>query len=371
MIFSNMSILLRYTFFVCLFMMCSACMEKRDSLKISPIKVEERIVNNKNTTKINGLSFVASRDSLKQENIEPLLTINANYVGIMPFGFIKSLDHPEVIYNQERQWFGETKIGAKQYVSLLHKNNLKVMMKPQIWVWRGEFTGLIKMASEADWLKLENSYRDFILDYAEVAEKEGIQIFCIGTELGKFIEYRSEYWRKLISEIRTVYKGKLTYAANWDEYKRVPFWDLLDYIGVDAYFPASEGKTPTVKEVELGWERWKTELKIFSERENKKILFTEYGYRSVDFAGKEPWKSETEMNSVNLEAQTNLLEGLYQSIWEEDWFAGGFLWKWFIAHEKVGGIENSQFSPQNKPAQMVVKNYYSKDKELYNCGVSM
>lgn len=355
-----MSILLRYTVFVCLYVLCSACVQKGDSSKVSSLQGEEKTVSSRYNPKINGVSFVASRDSLQRENIEALLDIEANYAAIMPFGFIKSLNHPEVIYNQEKQWFGETKIGAQQYVNLLHKNNLKVMMKPQIWVWRGEFTGLLKMASEADWLQLESSYRNFILDYAKLAEKEGIEIFCIGTELEKFIEHRPKYWRELISEVRIVYKGKLTYAANWDEYKRVPFWDMLDFIGIDAYFPISESKTPTLEESINAWGPWKTELEAFSNEANKKILFAEYGYRSVDFAGKEPWKSDRDMNSVNLEAQTNLLEGLYQSVWEEEWFAGGFLWKWFIAHEKMGGLEDSQFTPQNKPAELIVKKQYSR-----------
>ena len=60
-----------------------------------------------------------------------------------------------------------------------------------------------------------------------MAEEEKVDIFCIGTELEKFIEHRPAYWRELIAEVRKVYKGKLTYAANWDEYKRVPFWDAL------------------------------------------------------------------------------------------------------------------------------------------------
>lgn len=233
------------------------------------------------------------------------------------------------------------------------------MMKPQIWVWQGEFTGNIQMNSEEAWLELENSYRDFILDYAKMAEKQKIEIFCIGTELEKFIEHRPQYWRELIVEVQNVYSGKLTYAANWDEYKRVPFWDALDYIGVDAYFPVAESLTPSIDETKLGFEKWRSELKSFSEKENKKILFTEYGYRSVDYSGKEPWKSDRSMNSVNLQAQTNLLEGMYQSIWSEEWFAGGFLWKWFIAHDKVGGENDSQFTPQNKAAEAVVKKYYS------------
>ncbi|SRX74408.1 glycoside hydrolase family 113 [Aequorivita antarctica] len=346
--------MLLYRFVVCffLFFFITACAQKKDASKAKVMK-EEKVL------KINGVSLVASGDTLLQQNVMPLKEIGANYATIMPFGFIKSLDHPEIIYNQQRQWFGETTVGVRQYVELLHKNEINIMMKPQIWVWNGEFTGLVEMASEAEWLQLEDSYRNFILDFAKVAEEEKVEIFCIGTELEKFIEHRPEYWRTLIAEVRNVYKGKLTYAANWDEYKRIPFWDALDFIGVDAYFPVSESQTPTIDEVKTGWERWKVELKSVSEKENKKILFAEYGYRSVDFSGKEPWKSDRSMNSVNLEAQSNSLEGLYKALWQEDWFAGGFLWKWFIEHKSVGGLENNQFTPQNKPAQKVVTAFYS------------
>lgn len=346
----------RLPFLICILTLTilTSCAQKKDPSKKATLKEEK-------TSKIHGVSFVASPDSVSQENIAPLLTINSNYAAIMPFGFIKNLEHPELIYNSERQWFGESVEGAAQYVKSLHKNNIKVMMKPQIWVWRGEFTGVIQMKSEEAWLELENSYKNFIVDYARLAEKEHIEIFCVGTELEKFIEHRPDYWRELISEVRKVYSGKLTYAANWDEYKGVPFWEALDYIGVDAYFPISENKTPSLEETKVGWQHWKTQLKSFSELKNKKILFTEYGYRSVDFSGKEPWKSDREMNSVNLEAQTNLLEGLYQNIWKEDWFAGGFLWKWFIAHEKIGGQKDNRFTPQNKPAEAIVEKYYSKD----------
>lgn len=341
--------------FIILSAFLMSCAQKKEASK-------KKQTIEKNNVKINGVSFVASRDSLLQINIEALKNVHANYAAIMPFGFIKSLDHPEVVYNQDWHWFGETKTGVTQYVNLLHKSDIKVMLKPQIWVSQGEYTGVLKMNSEADWAQLEDSYKDFILGFAKLAEKDGIEIFCIGTELELFIEHRPEYWRKLISEIRSVYKGKLTYAANWDEYKRVPFWDLLDFIGIDAYFPISEQKTPTLEEAKAGWQQWKTELKAFSEKKDTRIIFTEYGYRSVDFSGKEPWESNIEMNSVNLIAQSNLLEGLYQSVWEEDWFAGGFLWKWFISHEKVGGVSDSQFTPQNKPAETIVKQYHSKNQ---------
>ena len=307
---------------------------------------------------INGISFVASPDSLNQKHIEPIVKLNANFAAIMPFGFIKSLEHSKVNYNPEKQWFGETKEGVKQYVEKLHSNKIKVMLKPQIWIWNGEYTGNLQMKTEEDWQLLENSYRKFILIFAEVAEEINVEMFCIGTELEQFVIHRPEYWNELITEIKTVYSGKLTYAANWDEYKRVPFWKQLDYIGVDAYFPISESKTPTLEEAKLGWKKWKTEMISVSNKMNKKILFTEFGYRSVDFSGKEPWKSHRNMTVVNLEAQTVLTQALFEEIWKEEWFAGGFIWKWFINHKKEGGVEDNQFTPQNKPVEGVIQDYY-------------
>ena len=312
--------------------------------------------------KINGVSFVASRDKVEQKNVDPVVNLHANYASVMPFGFLRSLDNPNIIYNTERQWFGETRQGAKQYIELLKKNGIEIMLKPQIWIWRGEFTGYIKMNTEEDWRILEESYRDFILEYARLAEETQAAIFCIGTELEQFIMNRPDYWKTLITDIRSVYSGKLTYAANWDEYKRTPFWKDLDYIGVDAYFPISESKTPTLEEARSGWESWKSEMRSVSEKAGRPILFAEYGYRSVDFAGKEPWKSDRSLTEVNLEAQTHSTLALFEEIWNEDWFAGGFIWKWFINYEESGGPENSRFTPQNKPVEAVIREQYRKNQ---------
>lgn len=309
-------------------------------------------------SKINGVSFVASRAEVVQKHIDPILNVNANYAAVMPFGFIKTLDHPEIIYNTDRQWFGETNDGAKQYIQKLHENNIDVMLKPQIWIWRGEFTGKLKMKSEEDWKMLEDSYRIFILDFARMAQETNVAILCIGTELEQFIVHRPGYWNDLISDIKEVYKGKLTYAANWDEYKRVPFWRKLDFIGVDAYFPISESVTPTLEEAKTGWQIWKKELNQVAKTHNMRILFTEFGYRSVDFAGKEPWDSNYELKGVNLDAQTILTQALFEENWNEAWFAGGFIWKWFIDHSSVGGSEDNQFTPQNKPAEELIGTHY-------------
>lgn len=313
-------------------------------------------------SKINGVSYVAARDTISEVHVNPVVNVNANYAAIMPFGFIRDLTHPEIIYNTERQWFGETREGVKQYVEELNKKNIKIMLKPQIWVWRGEYTGFIAMETEDNWKILETSYSNFILEYASLAQELQVPLFCIGTELEQFIANRPQYWKSLISQIKEIYDGKLTYAANWDEFKRTPFWDQLDYIGVDAYFPVSDEKTPTVEDCLAGWQNHKTTIKSVHESYNKPVLFTEFGYRSVDHTGREPWISDRNITGVNMQAQVNATTALFQSFWDEEWFAGGFIWKWFIHHKRVGGEDNHMFTPQNKPVEAVIKSYYSNNE---------
>ena len=313
-------------------------------------------------TKINGVSFVAAGIPVTDEHINPVVEVNANYAAIMPFGFIKDLKHPDIIHNTDKQWFGETRAGAKQYAQSLQAKGIKIMIKPHIWVSRGEFTGYIKMETEDEWKKLETSYSSFILEYADLAQEINAEVLCIGTELEQFVANRPDYWNTLIIEIKKKYKGKLTYAANWDEFKRTSFWRQLDYIGVDAYFPVSDSKTPTIEECLDGWKVHKKVIKALSDKYKKPVLFTEYGYRSVDYTGKEPWVFNRSMNVVNFEAQNNTTKALFDTFWEEDWFAGGFIWKWFHAHDKVGGENDNQFTPQNKPVEKLIKKHFENQK---------
>jgi hypothetical protein len=313
--------------------------------------------------KFNGVSFVASREEVVQEQVEAVMQVHANSAAVMPFGFIREVNNPQIIFNTERQWFGETKNGAKQYIDILHKNGISVMLKPQIWISQGIFTGTLKMEDEAHWTQLETSYSDFILTFASLAAESKVDVLCIGTELEQFVQNRPQYWDSLIAEIRQIYKGKLTYAANWDEFDRVPFWKQLDYIGVDAYFPLSESKTPTVEELVAGWQPWKMRMADVSTETQKPILFTEYGYRSMDYTAKKPWLVDRSEEKPNMESQVNAKKAIFSEFWGEDWFAGGYIWKWFVNHDTAGGQNDNRFTPQNKPSLKIISENYKKYSE--------
>lgn len=315
-----------------------------------------QLADTKDRDKVYGLSFVASNRELASEDIIPVKEVNANWVALMPFGFMNTPQDPAVRFNTSRQWWGEREEGIRTTSGLFKDQNIKRMLKPQIWIRGGVFTGFISMTSEEDWQHFEDQYSAFILFYATIAEEEAFDMFCIGTELNYFVVQRPEYWEQLISEIKQVYSGKLTYAANWDSFKNPQFWRRLDYIGVDAYFPLSDSSTPSVASLKTAWTPIKADLKNFSEATKKSVIFTEYGYRSIDFTAREPWDSNV-AESFNETAQSNALNALYETFWEASWFAGGFLWKWFD-HSDAGGKGHTGFTVQNKSTEKTVQEFY-------------
>ncbi len=306
--------------------------------------------------KMNGVSFVGAPKAVKSEAFNHVQRIHANWITLMPFGFTNDGD-PNMKYNIDWQWWGEREEGIIKCSEYAKERGIKVMIKPQLWIQHGSFTGDFKLDSDAKWKIFEEGYENFILDYAYIADSVNADAYCIGTELKEFFNARPEFWGQLIDKVREIYDGPLTYAGNWDSYHKFPHWSKLDYIGIDAYFPLSDRQTPTVKELKKGWESHFRAIKSHQESVGKPVIFTEYGYRSINKNANTPWDSGLG-GEVNLNAQDNAYRALFEMFWEEDWFAGGFLWKWFDFHESAGGKKNNRFTPQNKPAETTIRNWY-------------
>ena len=299
-----------------------------------------------------GISFVAANEKVTRADIIPVKNVGATWVSLMPYGFVRKTEHI-VQYNSPRQWIGETYEGLIETARLCKKEGLRVMVKPQIWLRHGEYTGNY-LPPDTAINAFENSFAAFVLDYARIAQKIDAEMFCIGTEWQNFINHDPDFWQQLIIEVKKVYSGPLTYAANWDEYKSTPFWADLDYIGVNAYFPLSDKNHPSLEDLKKGWKPWLEELNSVAEMNSKPILFTEYGYRSTINNASKPWESYTKQE-VSLKNQTLAYRALYAQLWPQPWFAGGFAWKWFHNHEDRGGEQHIGFSPQNKPVEEVIR----------------
>ena len=107
------------------------------------------------------------------------------------------------------------------------------------------------------------------------------------------------------------------------------------------------------------WKPYVQDLKNFSEKENRSILFTKIGYRSIHRSTVKPWDYSVREQPYNGKAQADALEAMFLSFQEKNWWAGGFIWKWFPDHANSGSVSDTTFSPQNKPAEDIIKGYFT------------
>jgi hypothetical protein len=300
-----------------------------------------------------GINLVAPVKKLNNSTFESLKENNINAISLIPYAFV-DIDQASVSYNNERQWWGERSEGIRASIRKSHEYKMKVMLKPHLWVNHNFYTGDLDFSTEKEWEHWEADYEKYILDFAKLAEEEKIELFCFGTELENPIAKRPEYWIQLIQKIKKTYSGKLTYAANWDSFETIPFWNELDYIGIDAYFPLSVEETPSIKALNESWKKHIVKIKTVQQKINKKILFTEFGYRNSNKAAEAPWtETETEINNL---AQANGYEALFQNFSKQQWYAGGFAWKWYA--DDYYKKKNIDYTPQEKPALETLKKWY-------------
>ncbi len=308
--------------------------------------------------KIKGVAFVAPRDSLADTTYLPVKKINAEWVALMPYGYTRE-GSANFVYAQDNdwKWWGESPRGVAHCVAMAHAQGLKVMLKPHMWAGRGTFTGDFNLATEAEWRIFEEGYGAYLLEFARVAESTDVELYCIATEMETSVRERPQFWSRIIREIKEIYKGKLTYAENWDAYQDVPFWNQMDFIGIDAYFPLSDEQSPDLEELKKGWTPHLKALGKYSAKVQKPILFTEFGYMSSDFAARRPWETDRD-RPENEALQARTYEAFFEKVWQKDWMAGGFVWKWFPNLRKPDRARDP-YSPQHKEAEAVLGRHYA------------
>lgn len=105
-------------------------------------------------------------------------------------------------------------------------------------------------------------------------------------------------WRDLIRDIRRIYHGQLTCGANFDQYRQMGFWDAMDVMGINAYFPLRDRLLETSagdrleRRLDQGWKTVFNGIDAFigdRKLKNIPILFTELGYTRRRNCTIEPW----------------------------------------------------------------------------------
>jgi len=316
-----------------------------------------------------GVCLVAMPHPIEESDFLPLLMNNIQWINQTPFAFQREHDSPELKYfTDDYVWWGERDIGIETTTAMAKELGIKSLLKPHIWMhanhsgkWRAE----IGMKNEQDWQKWFSQYRQFILHHARLAQKTGIEVLCIGTELLTTVQEREADWRQLISEVRQVYRGKLTYAANWhQEFEVVSFWDQLDYIGIQAYFPLTDQENPSLQDLMRGWKPYLSKIEQLQQKYQKPVIFTEIGYKNGSDAAIQPWKwnnSTSGSDEEGLQTQAVCYEAFFRTFWDKEWFAGVYFWKWFPNPDKVPHFEERDFTPQQRPAEKILAKWFAEE----------
>jgi hypothetical protein len=235
-----------------------------------------------------------------------------------------------------------------------HALGMRVVLKPHDHTVTGTWVGTLAPSDVNAWFA---SYQNFIYHYADLAQQGGASQLVVGTELKSLSgsAYTSR-WQQIIAGIRQRFSGKLTYAANWNEYGQVKFWGSLDYIGVDAYFPLVNTVGASVSDLVSAWTSrgYVDSLHNISTAYGRPVLFTEIGYRSVSDTAIHPniW---TSTGTIDLGAQATAYEAAFETFAGRPWFAGMYWWNWPATLPSSGS--NDDYPPVFKPAESVMSSW--------------
>jgi hypothetical protein len=315
--------------------------------------------------KMRGVCWEAGR-RIGGEALDPLKAVGVDWISETPFGWSASPHDPDVALSGgafQGYWgmWGESDDGLAETARLARARGIKTLLKPHVWVRSGEWVGETEMKTEEDWRRWFAAYEAFILHYAALAEREGMDGLAIGTELPKTSK-RTADWRRIVARVRETYHGPLTYCANWHEAEDVGFWDALDFVGVQAYYPLVASEHPKPEEIRAAWVPIVARLGALAKRTGRRIVFTEVGYRSLAGCLSEPWKWGAE-GTVDLDLQRDAYREMFGCLWDQPWFGGTFVWKWQPWLGSAGpavGRALGDFTPQGKPALDAIRDRYTR-----------
>ncbi|MCA9541806.1 MAG: hypothetical protein KC620_23075 [Myxococcales bacterium] len=248
-----------------------------------------------------------------------------NWVAIHPYAGIRT---DGAVFEWRRLAFDRPPAWIVRPIREAHALGLRVLIKPHLGYWGSGFSwrGDITFADETAWRRFFADYTRWITKVADASS--GADAFVVGTELDRTL-HREADWRRVIGTLRARFGGPLTYAANWPEYARVPFWDALDIIGVQAYFPLiGPGEPPTEANLAAGWHKHLVPLHAFAARLDRSVVFTELGYNEWAHTAEQPWaynKGGADAQGV----QSRALASALAAIGVDRRVVGAFLWKCF------------------------------------------
>jgi len=281
-----------------------------------------------------------SLDNLKER-------VGINFIILVPNGLQDTPQSEEICYNSNSTVSDEE---LEDMINYAKKIGLRVALKPTVNCKNGTWRAHINFFNEdvhcePKWSTWFESYTDFQLHYASIAEKTGCEMFIAGCEM-VMSERREIEWRNLISDIRGVYHGLVSYNTDKYQEHNVKWWDCVDVISSSGYYPLSD--------LEKELDRIEKVVSKF----NKPFFFAEAGCMSTKGSSKVP-NDWTVDGSVDLKEQADWYEAMFEASLKREWVSGFAMWDWAWNQYSLNRVENNKgYEVYGKPAEKVIKKYY-------------
>jgi len=301
-----------------------------------------------------------------------LRATGANYTAVMATWYVQTYDSTTIAPDSS----SPTDAAVVAAIQNLQAQGITVTLKPHVdsldGIWRGEFTWPSSDATTAQqqaWLTAWfTSYQPFILHFAQIASDNNVGVMVIGTEFAQLTGSNCAgscelYWKQyVIDPLRESYPNlTLAYGANatsvGDEFTSVTFWDDIDIIGVDGYFPLTGHADPTIAQLVSAWTTSSSNVNGFapeatlknlsSAHPGKPLIFSEIGYTSTAGTNEAPY-NYTPTGAYDPTEQEDCYEAFFE-VFSADtsWMKGVFWWDWSVSPP---GTDDTGYSPQTKPA---------------------
>lgn len=293
--------------------------------------------------------------------LDALVHLGVNTISVTPFARIWSLESSEIQLDFEAP-YEENRQAIGRLVAQAHARGLRVVLIPHLWVETGGWRGEIAPPTAAAFRAYRAAYRRFILAWARDAARFDVDALSIGVECVSWSGRFGAFWTELIADVREVYSGPLTYSANWDEVENVLFWDQLDWIGVNAFYPLSAHAGASYDTYLQGAARAIAGLAQIAALHGKPAVLMEIGYTTRPDAAVQPWLWPDHMLDVIVDEweQARALSALMTAAALEPSVIGFFVWRYYADLDDVSQEAPWGFSTYGKLADHVLRSVFAR-----------
>lgn len=288
-----------------------------------------------------------SFDFKVRQELNRLAALGANSVGLV-FPIYQTTSQSADVHADPTKTPSADRIAL--FVRQAHQRGFTVLLRPLLdegsLALDGQWRGTIQPTSVDAWFQ---AYQALILGYARLAQREHVDAFGVGSELNS-LEADGGRWLRLISQVRQVYSGLVTYSSTSGNGYPASFVSALDFLGVDAYYPMAVQAGATAKELEVAWLPWIAELERIHAASGKPVAITEVGTPSRAGSYLTPWTLkpgaplDLEAQSRYYQASCQVLSGVFP----------GLYWWYTNLDASTAPLRDTGYNPTGKPAELEI-----------------